>query len=87
MTQPTETEAGRRIWASVKYTINLGNYQSANYDMGISIDPALPIQPQLDQAREPLKATADFIEDMLLAQMQHNHILTAIRQRQPGPTG
>lgn len=68
--------------ASVSFTLNLGNYQSARYEMGVAgVDPALPIEPQIAQAVGTFPVVAAGLEQAILAQLRENDIIIAVRQR------
>jgi hypothetical protein len=78
-------ERSNRAWVSVGFKINLGNYQSADFDFGLSIDTSVPLEPQLEAATGYLMGTADFLEAKLAEKMMKSGVMLAVRQRPPGP--
>ena len=64
------------------FTLNLGNFQSARYDMRIDgVDPALPLEPQFNGVGQALLGTAVWLEEQLFKQMHENGHIAAVTAR------
>lgn len=71
-----------KVTVGAAFTLNLGNYQSAKYDMMVSeIDTEAPLEPQLEAAKATALGTAAWVEDMLYQRMRENDLIEAVRGR------
>ncbi len=71
------------VSCSVGFTLNLGNYQSARYEMTVSgIDTTAPLEPQLEAAHSHLLGTAAWVEEHLYKQLRENNLISAVRGRE-----
>lgn len=72
------------VSASVNFTINLGNYQSARFEQGVQgIDPTMPLEPQLALAAPALQAAVARLEDDIAKHLMDNGLIDAVRARKP----
>lgn len=73
-----------KVGMAVSYTMNLGNFQSAKFDITLSeIDADQPLEPQLAAAAPYIDGIAEFIEGKLTHRMQASGLLPLVRDRKP----
>ena len=71
-----------KVGLGVSYTMNLGNYQSAKFDINLSeIDTEQPLAGQLAAAEPYIDGVAEFVEAKLTHRMQASGLLLAVAQR------
>ena len=71
-----------KISCKVGFTLNLGNYQSAQYQMEVAdIECDQPLEPQLLSAQEHMTATSAWMENQLFARLRENQLVDTIRNR------
>lgn len=71
-----------KVGVGAAFTLNLGNYQSAKYEVSVSeIDTEAPLEPQLEAAKSTVMGTAAWVEDLLYQRMRENSLIEAVRGR------
>jgi len=70
-----------QIGFGVQFTLNLGNYQNAKYEMSVSgIDTSAPLEPQLAVSQEYMLQTARWLEEQLFNHFKENQLIDAARE-------
>lgn len=71
-----------KISAAMTFTLNLGNYQSAKFELGVGeVDTAIPLDEQLAAAAPYIDGTLNWLEGHLYERMAASALLKQVAGR------